>query len=134
MKYSVLVGIRLKGESPHQQLSTKEMALQNLPLLQMSETEKKQRGGVQFKPGQSGNPNGRPPKGYSITEMMKEMLNNKPEVKQAIGAVIAAKAMEGDATAIKTLWQYMDGMPKQGIELTGEDGGAIQQSITVKFE
>lgn len=82
-----------------------------------------------FKEGQSGNPNGRPPKGYSITEMMKEMLANKPEIKQSIGAVIAAKAMEGDPTAIKTLWQYMDGMPKQAVEMTGEGGGPLQVNI-----
>lgn len=98
------------------------------------DTEKKQRGGVQFKPGVSGNPNGRPKKGYSITEMMKEMLANKPEVKAAIGAAIAEKAMAGDQTAVKTLWAYMDGAPKQGIEITGEDGGPIEQSLTVKFE
>jgi len=71
-----------------------------------------------YKPGQSGNLKGRPKKGYSITEMMKEMLNNKPEIKEAIGSQIAAKAIEGDQAAIKTLWQYMDGMPKQTIDAT----------------
>lgn len=81
----------------------------------------------QFTEGHSGNVNGRPLKGYSITEMMKEMLASKPEIKQSIGAVIAAKAMEGDATAIKTLWNYMDGMPKQGLELAGADGQPIIQ-------
>ena len=54
-------------------------------------------------PGVSGNPKGRPPKGYSITEMMREMLNNKPEIKESIGAVIAAKAMEGDLNAVKMI-------------------------------
>ena len=76
---------------------------------------------TRFKPGESGNPNGRPSKGYSITEMMREMLNNDPEVKQRIGEVIAAKALEGDTNAIKMLWQYMDGMPKQKIEASVVD-------------
>lgn len=71
-----------------------------------------------FKPGESGNPNGRPPKGYSITEMMKEMLANEPKVKETLGKVIITKALEGDTTAIKTVWQYMDGMPKQTIDAT----------------
>lgn len=75
-----------------------------------------------FKPGQSGNPNGRPPKGYSITEMMKEMLNGDLELKKKIGSVIAEKALQGDITAIKTLWNYMDGMPPQEMELHGKDG------------
>ena len=74
--------------------------------------------GRPFKKGQSGNPKGRPPKGYSITEMMKEMLNAQPEIKKAIGQRIAKKALEGDITAIKTLWQYMDGMPQQYVDHT----------------
>lgn len=69
----------------------------------------------QFKPGESGNPNGRPPKGYSITEMMKEMLSSDPRVKETLGKVIITKALEGDITAIKTVWQYMDGMPPQSV-------------------
>jgi len=72
-----------------------------------------------WKEGQSGNPNGRPPKGYSITEWFKEMLNSKPEVKEAIGKSIMKKALEGDTTAQKMVWQYMDGMPKQTLEHEG---------------
>jgi len=79
------------------------------------------------KKGADANPNGRPKKGYSITEMMKEMLNNSPERKAEIGEVIYAKAKEGDVTAIKTLWQYMDGMPKQQSEVTLKNlKGALQ--------
>lgn len=69
-----------------------------------------------FKPGQSGNPKGRPSKGYSISDMMKEMIGNNPEAKKKLGEVIMSKALEGDMVAIKTLWQYMDGMPKQTID------------------
>ena len=71
---------------------------------------------TQFKPGQSGNPDGRPKKGYSITEWFKEMLASKPEVKDAIGKSIMKKALEGDVTAQKLVWSYMDGMPSQAIE------------------
>lgn len=74
-----------------------------------------------YKPGQSGNPNGRPPKGYSITEWFKNMLNSKPEVKDAIGKSILKKALEGDTTAQKMVWQYMDGMPKQTVDLGNKD-------------
>lgn len=72
---------------------------------------------TQFKPGQSGNPNGRPPKGYSITEWFKEMLNSNPDVKDAIGKSIMKKALEGDTAAQKMVWQYMDGMPKQSTDI-----------------
>lgn len=73
-----------------------------------------------FKKGQSGNPNGRPPKGYSITEWFKEMLDSKPEVKDAIGKSILKKALEGDITAQKLVWNYMDGMPADSIDLTSK--------------
>lgn len=72
----------------------------------------------QFEPGQSGNPNGRPKKGYSITEWFREMLDSKPEVKDAIGKSIMKKALEGDTAAQKMVWQYMDGMPKQSTDIT----------------
>ena len=73
---------------------------------------------TQFKPGQSGNPKGRPKKGYSITEWFQEMLDSKPEVKDAIGKSIVEKALKGDPTALKLVWNYMDGMPKQTIDAT----------------
>lgn len=71
-----------------------------------------------WKPGESGNPNGRPPKGYSITEWFKNMLNSNPEVKDAIGKSIMKKALEGDTAAQKMVWQYMDGMPQQRTDIT----------------
>jgi hypothetical protein len=84
---------------------------------------------TQFKPGESGNPNGRPPKGYSITEWFKEMLNSKPEVKDAIGKSIMKKALEGDTTAQKMVWSYMDGMPQQHTDLTTKGEKIITNSI-----
>jgi hypothetical protein len=75
----------------------------------------------QFKPGNNANPNGRPKKGYSITEWFKEMLNSKPEVKDAIGKSILKKALEGDQSAQRMVWNYMDGMPKQEADVTIKD-------------
>jgi len=75
---------------------------------------------TQFKKGQSGNPKGRPKKGYSITEWFREMLDNKPEVKEAIGRSILKKALEGDAAAQRMVWQYMDGMPHQKSDITSD--------------
>lgn len=78
-----------------------------------------------WKPGQSGNPAGRPPKGYSITEIMKEIVASKVmgedgkteiEVRKALGSVILEKALKGDMNAIKLIWEYMDGKATQKIE------------------
>jgi len=79
---------------------------------------------TQFKPGQSGNPDGRPKKGYSITEWFQSMLASSPEVKDAIGKSIVKKAVDGDVGAQKLVWSYMDGMPVN--TLVGKDGEAIR--------
>ena len=74
-----------------------------------------------WKKGESGNLNGRPPKGHSITETIKAMMAERPEIKRALGQKILEMALKGDITAIKTLWNYMDGMPAQNIGLSVEE-------------
>lgn len=71
-----------------------------------------------FKPDVSGNPNGRPSKGYSITETIREMMTEKPEIKRALGSKILEAALKGDLQAIKLMWNYMDGMPEQKTDIS----------------
>lgn len=99
----------------------------------MSEKTAEKQRGRPFKKGQSGNPNGRPPKGYSITETFKEMFKSDPDIKRDLAEKILEKARKGDVTAQKLIWNYMDGMPKQGVEVTGADGGPIDANLTVTF-
>ena len=80
------------------------------------------------------NTKGRPKKGYSITEWFKEMLDSKPEVKDAIGNSILEKALEGDVAAQKMVWSYMDGMPKQGIELGGDKDNPVIVGLVEMLE
>ncbi len=86
-----------------------------------------------FKEGQSGNPNGRPLKGYSITDWFKNMLDSDPEVKDKIGKSILNKALEGDIAAQKLVWNYMDGLPLQSTDLTS-DGEKIEGVIIYRPE
>jgi hypothetical protein len=72
------------------------------------------------KKGADANPNGRPKKGYSITEWFKGMLDSNPEVKDELGSAILQKAKQGDTTAMKLIWNYMDGMPQQDITSGGK--------------
>lgn len=67
-----------------------------------------------WKPGQSGNPNGRPPKEHSLTDSLKEALTNDPDIKsRLISKTISLAIDNGDIQAIKLLWSYLDGMPQQ---------------------
>jgi len=68
------------------------------------------------------NTKGRPPKGYSITESFREMFSADPEKKQQIVASIFSKALEGDPTAQKLIWSYMDGAPPQTLKHSGAIG------------
>jgi hypothetical protein len=79
------------------------------------------------------NPNGRPKKGHSITETIRAMMDEKPEIKKALGAKILQMAVEGDITAIKTIWNYIDGMPLQKSEIGGPDGQPILISANRGF-
>jgi hypothetical protein len=83
------------------------------------------RSSTTMKKGQTLNPNGRPPKGYSITETVRAMLDEKPEIKQALAQKVLQKALQGDKDAIRMLWNYMDGMPSQKIEYHKDEPPSI---------
>lgn len=76
-----------------------------------------------FKKGQSGNPNGRPKKEFSLTESMREYLSTKdPETKLTRREMLInstmTHALKGDATSQKLIWNYLEGMPQQKVDLT----------------
>lgn len=70
-----------------------------------------------LKKGSTANPNGRPPKGYSIAETMREMFNNDPDMKKKLIQAMYEKAViEKDVAAAKYLSSYVDGMPVQTVK------------------
>lgn len=86
--------------------------------------------GHRWQPGESGNPNGRPKKGHSITETIKAMMDERPEIKRALAAKVLQMANEGDITAMKTIWNYLDGMPTQKQEITADVFSVTRQNDT----
>lgn len=69
-----------------------------------------------WKPGQSGNPKGRPLKGHSLTESLKEAMDEQPDIKKALIAKTVELALKSnDLAAIKMIWNYLDGMPTQNV-------------------
>ncbi len=89
-------------------------------------------GGSRWKPGQSGNPDGRPPKGFSMAEVLRELLEqgeNKPSARQIAEKAIAA-AKSGDMRAIEFIFDRIDGKPKQSLRHEGDEENPVW--VTVK--
>jgi len=85
----------------------------------------------QFKPGQSGNPGGRP-KTTPLTDALCELLN-KPypgdaqhrTLAQVIAAAQVTRAAKGSIAHFNAVADRVEGKPRQMMELAGPDGAAI---------
>ena len=86
--------------------------------------------GKGFRPGVSGNPNGRP-RTAKFSEAARQLL---AEIDAKSGETNAEslvrhcfkRAMHGSARHLELLLAYVEGKPKQGVELSGPDGGAMK--------
>jgi hypothetical protein len=92
----------------------------------------KRAGGVTgkgFQPGVSGNPNGRP-RTAKFSEAARQLL---AEIDVKSGETNAEclvrhcfkKAKQGSPRHLELLLAYVEGKPKQGVELSGPNGGAM---------
>ena len=82
-----------------------------------------------WKPGQSGNPGGRPKRDMAA-EIARAIFERDAE---AIERVFAAALRKGDANIFRALADRAYGKPRQQIEHMGEAGGPLQNSIVVRF-
>ena len=79
-----------------------------------------------FKPGQSGNPKGKPPGTLSMTRLMKELLIEAIQTKdgksmqaaEALARSIYKRALTGNDKMSQLIWNYLDGMPKMNFDAT----------------
>lgn len=84
----------------------------------------------QFKPGQSGNPSGRPkskPFKEALLRALQAAGGDRPKL-DFVAAALFAKACEGDVSAIRELADRIDGKVPQGIE-NGDDGALRVHSL-----
>jgi len=82
-----------------------------------------------WKPGQSGNPGGRPKRDLAA-EIARMIFERDTE---AIERAFAAALRKGDARVFKALADRAYGKPRQQIEHVDEDGDPLQSSIVVRF-
>lgn len=78
-----------------------------------------------FKPGVSGNPAGKPKDTISITAAIRrrlEMLgpDQKRTVLEHLADNIMQDALDGKPRERKLTWNYIDGMPQQKVEVSGD--------------
>jgi hypothetical protein len=89
--------------------------------------------GFQWKPGQSGNPGGRPKKKL-VDECLEELLEAADsEHAKALAISLIAKALNGDTKAAQLVAERTQGKPSQKVEVSGPDGGPMQGEFTIKF-
>lgn len=77
----------------------------------------------QFKPGESGNPNGRP-KGKTVASEIKRIITDKEgsehDIITALANVAIRKALKGDFRHFDAIREIIDGpKPKGGVNITG---------------
>jgi hypothetical protein len=80
-----------------------------------------------FVPGVSGNPAGKPKDAFSITALVKAELeklapgvDKKTHAQRFIDTLFRKAIDDGDVQLIKSIWAYIDGMPKETKEHKGE--------------
>lgn len=91
-----------------------------------------------WKKGQSGNPKGRPKKADCLTTLMREELEKvdpkdkeKRTHKELVVIATIELAKEGNSTALKEVWERMDGKVKEKLEINQDSTNAILLAKTL---
>ena len=76
-----------------------------------------------WKPGKSGNPNGRPKKDDSMRAILERALEDiepksKKQYKELVSKRLVVEAINGNVVAAKQIFDRMDGMPPQALDHT----------------
>jgi hypothetical protein len=81
-----------------------------------------------FQKGTTGNPNGRPPAAFSITELLRAKVSERPRI---VDRLIELADSEDENVALKAILgiaNRLDGMPKQSID--AEHKGTIDVQLS----
>ena len=84
---------------------------------------------VPWKPGQTGNPGGRPKHDVGADIARAILENNREAAYKALGQAL----MKGNAYVFKELCDRAYGKTQNKVEVTGPEGGAIETNVKVEF-
>lgn len=93
-------------------------------------------GRMVFPPGVSGNPAGRPAGTRNFTTKVREALEKIADGKEYtyeeafIKSILKKAIVDGDSSTQRLIWNYLDGIPHQKIDVTS-DGKAIKGNSIV---
>jgi len=77
-----------------------------------------------WQPGQTGNPNGRPPKVKCLTDLLRKRLAKKGANGKTNLEIITNKVLElalnGERWAVELIYDRIEGKPRQALELSGD--------------
>ncbi len=88
-------------------------------------------------PGNTANPAGRPRGSISITEKIRQKLlevpegQRKPYLDILVSKILKKAILDGDFMMIKQVWNYVDGMPKIGIDSTTKSEVVVSQDVNL---
>lgn len=94
---------------------------------------------TRFKPGESGNPDGKPVGAKSLTTLVREALEDLATSKETGEQIVLKKLLvkrilkkaidQGDTRMIQILWEHLDGKAAQKIDVTHELGEQSRESV-----
>ena len=82
-----------------------------------------------FKPGQSGNPAGRPPKEKVLTNAMLAIIKNNPKIMDAIAAKVLQMAVNGNMDAIREVGDRLEGKATSSMEFNADKQIGVNVNI-----
>lgn len=87
-----------------------------------------------FVKGQSGNPGGRPKKEWTWSGILTEVgdsveVKSKKKFKELVAKRIWVEAVNGNLGAIKEIFNRMDGMPPQSMQLSQDPDNPINPDV-----
>ena len=95
--------------------------------------------GKPFEKGQSGNPAGRPAGSISITTEIKKKLQEIPDgqkktyLELLINRILKLGVVDGNEQMIKAIWNYIDGLPAQKLDLGGNLIINVEKEVSEKY-